>query len=37
MCRWSEVVKKIEAKYEFSEYLLGYNCESSKSKIECNK
>lgn len=29
-----EVAKKIEAEYEFSEYLLGYNSESDNSKIE---
>ncbi|MEG0856792.1 MAG: GNAT family N-acetyltransferase [Terrisporobacter sp.] len=29
-----EVVKKIEAKHEFSEYLLSYNCESEAAKIE---
>ena len=28
------VVKKLEAEYEFSEYLLGYNCESANSKVE---
>lgn len=31
-----EVIKKIEAKHEFSEYLLGYNSESDKAKIEVN-
>lgn len=31
-----EAVKKIEANYEFSEYLLGYNSESDKAKIEIN-
>lgn len=29
-----EVIKKIEANHEFSEYLLGYNSESEKAKIE---
>lgn len=28
------VVKKLESEYEFSEYLLGYNNESSNSKVE---
>ncbi|MGL5085787.1 MAG: GNAT family N-acetyltransferase [Clostridium sp.] len=31
-----EVVKNIEGNYEFSEYLLGYNCESEKAKLEIN-
>lgn len=31
-----EVVKKMDGNYEFSEYLLGYNCESEKSKLEIN-
>lgn len=29
-----EVIKKIEVNHEFSEYLLGYNSESEKAKIE---
>ncbi|MBU3134350.1 GNAT family N-acetyltransferase [Clostridium gasigenes] len=29
------VVKKLEAEYEFSEYLLGYNCESDNAKVGC--
>ena len=29
-----EVVKIIGSEYEFSEYLLGYNCENEKSKLE---
>lgn len=29
-----EVIKKIEANHEFSEYLLGYNCESDAAKID---
>ncbi|MBB6623793.1 GNAT family N-acetyltransferase [Clostridium gasigenes] len=30
-----DVVKKLEAEYEFSEYLLGYNCESDNAKVGC--